>query len=272
MQESGTEARRIEKEIFGHPVIRENPYLTHFAGVAGGPTDAEVKDLILQLGTFSQEIALIRVGRKMYASYPYPRKQCGECGTCAAHTGAEERVDESCGDDSREDEGAYAAWLNATAALLLDAKKDLKGSIFGSATLASRETAHAIHQMERTYGNGNKLVSAGAHFALGVWTGVGSGKEMPQGENFFGELLKGVERYNLLRRKPAGLSLVPSALHAAPFLSERKLASEVLHAMNCVHGRQMALFSQEWFFGAKIALDAIEAFWFGLNKRRYMLK
>lgn len=270
MQESGTEAQRIEKEIFGHPVIRENPYLEHFARVPSGPTDAEVKDLIIQLGTFSQEVALIRVGRKMYVPYPYPRKQCGGCSTCVARNDLKGNAGAPRDGGSREDESAYAAWLNAAAALILDAEKDLKGEVFGVAALASRETVHAIHQLERTYGSENKQKSAGARFALGVWAGIGIDKEVPAGENFFSEILKGIERYNSLRRVPNGLSLVPTASHAAPFLSERRFVVDALQkTVNCAHHSRH---TAEWFFGAKIALDAIEMFWFGLNKRRHTLK
>ncbi|MBI3074816.1 MAG: hypothetical protein HYY92_01195 [Parcubacteria group bacterium] len=241
MREHGQVPTRVENEILVHHVITENPYLDWFSSAEEGPSNAQVKELIIQMSVLLQESVIIRRKRGIVA----------------------EKADYYISDTR------FREWLQAVAnAMPIDVEKDLKGHILGSVALATRETTHALHQLGRTYGSSNERKRAGASFALGIWAGYGLGKA--GGKNFLYQIIDGIRRHNIARRHPKGLPVFSDTPFSMPFYPEQVNAERVLRQMKELHEFDVS-HDADWFFGAKQALDALWVFWFGLDKRKFTL-
>lgn len=244
----------VENEIIPrHAVLTENPYTTWFAETKEGPSTAQVKDLVIQMSVLSQESVIMRRKRQSGAAK-------------AEHHPTDEM---------------FVKWLHEVAdALPIDPEKDLRGRALGSVELATRETRHALHQLERTYGSANGRISAGASFALGLWAGYGivGGSHFPR-VSFLTQIRAGILHHNTVRRRPLGIPEIPTvAFFGDLFFPEQVNADRVVRRLSEFREPGSALTDwwlganrTEWFFGQKHALDALYVFWFGLDKRKFTL-
>jgi len=255
--------RRIESELFGHPVIQANPYTSWFK--RGLAEEAQVRDLIEQFSVFSNHFIVVQAKRLANADSE-EGERCArsilvnECGVAMEpRTGSTEgrRFSSS---------NAHLEWLRATGrALGLDPRR------LGPWELGRPETHSFLAGLDRTYGSRDGLVGAGASFAIESWAsfGIGRGPE-ERSRNFWAELIAGLEGFDRRRRRPLGLPELPLGFFRFHFVTE---AGHGVAVWDELRERVDASgFDEEKFLRAgREALDAILMFWTGLDQQRRLL-
>lgn len=251
---------RIETELLAHPVIHDNAYTRWFK--RGEAEHEDVVDLVTQFSVFSNHFLVAQVKRMVFAQTE-EGERCArnilvsECGVgLDARTGSVEGRAFATGN-------AHINWLRETGAAL-----GLSPMTLGRWSLASPSTKKFLRGLERAYGSADEDVGAGASFAIESWAAFGLGHAPEQeARNFWSELIAGLEAHNKHKRLPAGAAPIPLGF----FKYHREL--ETGHGAN-VWAELEASFRRPGFSRAKFlrggrqALDAIRAFWVGLDEAR----
>lgn len=253
----------LEREFFSHPVIRANPYTAWFS--RGEADDAQVEDLVIQFSVFSNHFLVAQVKRMVNA------------GTLEGEACARAILVNECGvgldPRSGSAEGRVFASANAHLNWLreLGAELGLAPMALGRWENALPSTKRFLLDLERTYGSRDGQVGSGASFAIETWAahGLGLGTELEAG-NFWCQLIRGLEAHNRAWRAPRGLSPLPLGF----FKYHRALESghgagvwAELEKSFAEPGFDAARFLR----GGKRALNAINAFWLGLDESRRRL-
>lgn len=251
--------RVVRRELFTHPVITANPYTAWFA--RGEADDDQIAELLVQFSVFSNHFLVLQVKRMVNAA-TIEGERCArnilmnECGVgLDPRTGSVEgRTFASA--------NAHLNWLREAGAVL-----GLEPMKLGRWRQGSAATRKFLNGLDKTYGSHDGMVGAGASFAIECWaaSGLGGGPALEAG-NFWRQLIRGLEAVNK-RRTEEGLEVIP--LGFFKFHAE----IEAGHGVN-VWRELEETFAQPGFDakrflrGGKKALDAIEAFWLGLDASR----
>lgn len=258
--ELGFFKKRISKEFFEHPVIVNNPYTKWFKN---GPANSEqVKDLILQFSVFSNHFIVVQAKRMVNAK-TLEGEECAraillnECGVAQdVKTGSIEGHMFSV-------KSAHLNWLREIANML-----QIDSRLIGKWETASKSTHDFLDGLDKTYGSMDGMVGEGASFAIETWAsfGIGEGDEA-ESNNFWKELVAGIESYNNNCRIPQNLKPISTGFFLYHFQTEAGHGANVWKELEDTFYQPD--FDEEKFIEAgKIALGAIYTFWLGLDESR----
>lgn len=250
----------IEKDFFKHEVIQNNSYTKWFKkGEAG---TEQVKDMIQQFSVFSNHFLVVQCKRMVNA-----QTEEGERGArwiLSNEIGV--ALDPKTGSTDGQKfstKAAHINWLRDTAAPLGFGRNDL-----GRWDLGTDTTKKFLKGLDETYGSFDENIGAGASFAIESWAAFGIGKG-PQEEsnNFWQELITGLKAYNEKFQIPKGLKPIPLGFFQYHFQIESGHGANVLHELEETYAAPS--FNEEKYLeGGRKALEAIHAFWLGLDKTR----
>ncbi|QPJ61621.1 MAG: hypothetical protein G3M70_06865 [Candidatus Nitronauta litoralis] len=248
----------IEKEIHQHPVIISNVYCKWFK--RGEASEAQIVDLFEQFAVFSKWFLLAQMMRMLQASDLEAEIQAryilvNELGVGISPDSATEN-------QLFKTSWAHINWLRETAKPLpLDATQ------LGSWNSASLATRKFIEGLERNYGSKDGNVGHGASYAIETWASWGiGGSEADENNNFWKELISGLEKCNS-RRRQNNQPEIPLDFFLFHFNSEKQHGDNVFDELR--HSFDKPEFHyEEFLFGARKALEAIHTFWLGLNNAR----
>ena len=253
---------KIDRELYPHPVIQNNPYTKWFR--LGQASDEQVKDLIIQFGVFSMWFLPIEAERMACAA--------GTPGEKASRIILASELGVNLNMKTNDIEGetyshldAHIAWLRKMGVPLMIAP-----SILGRWEYGHESTHKFLKLLKKVYASKNVSIGSGASFAIESWAGFGIGKGEEEQNNFWHELIAGLRIYNENRRTKNLDSLHDGffrhhfVLESAHVASVEEECGEIFkwEDFNATH----------WFFGAKRALDAIYIFWNGLDEARKRLE
>jgi hypothetical protein len=252
--------RCVERDVYSHEVIRQNPYTKWFK--RGEANTAQVRDLVVQFSVFSNHFIPLEAKRMVNAATEAEEKEA------RAILGSEIGVSIDAGTGSIEGHrfshnAAHIKWLRDIGEML-----GLDRNQLGKWALGSPATHQFLHRLEEVYGSPDNSIGAGASFAIESWAGFGIGKgEEAESNNFWKELIVGLEIYNQKNRKNLGLQPLNVGFFKLHF------GLETGHVANVEHELSEAFFSpgfdqKKWFYGASRALDSILIFWRGLDEKR----
>jgi hypothetical protein len=141
----------------------------------------------------------------------------------------------------------------------------------GKWALGSEATHAFLKRLEEVYGSPDNNLGSGASFAIESWAGYGIGKgEEAESNNFWRELIVGLERYNHKNRKGLGLPPLNIGFFRFHFGLESGHVANVEHEMAEVFLRR-DFDRNKWLYGANEGLEAILLFWKGLDETRRKL-
>lgn len=256
-------AERVNR-LYDHEVVRNSRYCKWFK--LGNANTPQIIDLIEQWFVFSRHFPWIQA------------KRMSNSDTWEGEEGAREILMNECGvpinmrtgkaeGNPFSHENAHLNWLRVIARDLgLDPSPDKMGRWIDG----SPSTIAFLEGLDRTYGSFDGQVGAGASFAIeSCWAGYGLGIPELEADNFWNELIAGLDAYNSKYRQ--GLSPLDTSF----FSYHRDL--EIEHARNVedelIETILHTQFNEEKFFdqGALPALDAINMFWVGLYEKAMQL-
>lgn len=253
----------IENDFFQHPVIQNNPYTKWFKN--GEANTAQVRDMIMQFSVFSNHFLVVQCKRMVNANTEEGEK--GARWILANEIGVNlDPKTGSCEGQKFFTKAAHINWLRDTAAPLgLDARK------MGSWDVGTEATHKFLNGLDETYGSRDVNVGAGASFAIESWAAFGIGKG-PQAEsnNFWRELVVGLDSYNTNYQKPKGLPEIPVGFFQFHFEIESGHGANVFHELEETFFDK-AFNQQKYLEGGSKALEAIYTFWCGLDEARTRL-
>lgn len=246
--------RRIETEFFRHPVIVRNPYTRWFK--RGLASDDQVRDLLLQFSVFSNHFIVLQAKRMVNAATEEGERSArmilvSECGVAMdGHTGSAEGR-------TFATRNAHLNWLRDCARPLgLDPRR------MGRWDVGSPATHAFLEGLDRTYGSRDGDTGAGASFAIENWAAFGIGGPQ-EGENFWKELIVGLEKVNE-RRRGEGSQPLPLAFFTYHFQLETGHGANVWREFVDMAGAP-GFDGEKFLQGGRDALDAIHTFWLGLG-------
>ncbi len=254
---------RIKKEFFQHQVIVNNPYTKWFK--KGEANTEQIKDLIIQFSVFSNHFIVVQCKRMVYASTIEGEEAAraillNECGVgMNVKTGSIEG-------QKFTTPNAHLNWLRKMAETL-----DISPKIIGRWGSGTKHTHKFLEGLDQTYGSLDGIVGAGASFAIETWAafGIGETKE-EESNNFWDELVVGLESYNQKHRLPKALSSVPLGFFKYHFETEAGHGVSVWKELEETFSEPD--FDEEKYLKAgKTALEAIYTFWLGLDETRKRL-
>jgi hypothetical protein len=162
---------------------------------------------------------------------------------------------------------AHIKWLRDIGEML-----GLERDELGKWALGSPETHRFLTNLEKVYGSPDNNIGSGASFAIESWAGFGIGHgDVAESNNFWKELIVGLEGYNSRNRKPLKLPPLNVGFFRFHFGLETGHVANVEHELQETFGSP-AFDSDKWFSGADRALAAILVFWKGLDKTRRQLE
>ena len=252
--------QRIEKEFFQHPVIVNNPYTKWFK--KGEANTEHIKDLILQFSVFSNHFIVVQAKRMVNATTLEGEESArsillNECGVgMNVKTGSIEG-------QRFTTENAHINWLRKIANMI-----DVNPKLLGRWEIGTEETHKFLEGLDKTYGSHDGQIGAGASFAIETWAayGIGNGKEAEL-NNFWMELVMGIEGYNKHYRTPKNLPSLPTGFFQYHFETEAGHGVSVWQELKETYVQND--FDEEKYMKAgKLALEAIYTFWLGLDKTR----
>lgn len=248
---------RIEREFFAHPVITANPYTKWFR--RGLADDAQVRDLLLQFSVFSNHFIAIQAKRLVNAATEAGERTAryilvSECGVgMDPATGSTEGR-------SFATANAHLNWLRQTGiAAGLDPRR------MGRWDQGAPETHAFLEGLERSYGSRDGSVGAGASFAIENWAAFGIGRGEAERDNFWKELIVGLEAVNA-RRVRGGRPPLPLAFFTYHFQLETGHGANVWRELEA--GFAAEFDPEQFLAGGREALDSIHTFWKGLDRSR----
>ena len=255
--------RRIEAEIYQHEIIQQNSYTKWFK--RGGATTSQVADLVTQFSVFSNHFIPLEAKRMVNSATEEEEMEARAI--LASEIGVS--IDPKTGNIEGHrfsHNSAHIKWLRDVGEML-----GLNRDALGKWALGSPSTHRFLTNLEKVYGSPDNNIGSGASFAVESWAGYGIGKgEEVESNNFWKELITGLEGYNQRNRAP--LQLPP--LNVGFFRFHFGLESG--HVANVEHELQQTFAnpgfdSDKWFTGATRALEAIRVFWNGLDRSRRKL-
>ena len=256
--------RRVEREIHAHDVVRQNPYTRWFK--KGTANVDQVTDLVIQFSVFSNHFLPLEAKRMVNAATEAEEKKArsilgSEIGVpIDIHTGNIEGFTFS-------HDNAHIKWLRDIGETLGLGRDQL-----GKWALGSQATHRFLENLEKVYGHPDNNIGSGASFAIESWAGFGIGEgEEAEGNNFWKELIVGLEAYNKKHREALDLHPIDVGFFQLHF------NLELGHVANVEEELSEAFFSpgfdqEQWYYGAREALDAIHIFWKGLDEKRRTLE
>lgn len=253
----------IEKEFFQHPVIVNNPYTKWFK--EGTANTEQVKDLILQFSVFSNHFIVVQAKRMVNAMTLEGEESAraillNECGVgMDVKTGSIEG-------QRFTTPNAHINWLRKIARML-----ELDQRIVGRWEIGTKSTHDFLNGLDKTYGSHDGQIGSGASFAIETWAayGIGHGAK-EESNNFWKELVLGLEGYNKKYRISKGLESLPLGFFQYHFETEAGHGTNVWQELEQTF--KQSDFDQEKYLKAgKMALEAIYTFWLGLDETRKRL-
>lgn len=255
--------KRIEKDFFKHPVIVNNPYTKWFK--KGNANIDQVKDLILQFSVFSNHFIVVQAKRMVNAE------------TLEGEISARAILLNECGVGMNVKSGsiegqrfttpnAHINWLRRVADIL-----EIDPRSVGRWETGTKATHDFLRGLDKTYGSHDGQVGSGASFAIETWAAYGIGKsKKEESNNFWMELVSGLESFNKKHRTPNKLKPLPIGFFKYHFETEAGHGTNVWNELEeTFHQRN---FNEEKYISAgKIALEAIYTFWLGLDENRKKL-
>src|SRR5688572_6976049 len=260
MKQIASLREELTATVFAHEVIQRNPYTKWFK--RGEANTDQVVDLVVQFSVFSNHFIPLEAKRMVNAATEEAEKEA------RAILGSEIgiSIDATTGNIEGHrfsHNSAHIKWLRDIGEML-----GLDRNQLGKWSLGSPSTHQFLQELEAVYGSPDNNIGSGASFAIESWAGFGIGKG-PEAEsnNFWKELITGLDGYNFRNRKALGLP----PLNVGFFKFHFGLESG--HVANVEHELEGIFFSPEfdqekWFFGAGKALEAIHVFWKGLDESR----
>ena len=252
---------RKQREIDGHEVIVNNRYTKWFK--LGLATPAQLIDLIEQFSVFSNWFRVILCLRMVLARTDAEEESCRNI--LANEFGVGINIATGNAEGKRfAHKNCHLEWLRDLGAMV-----GLERRALGRDELATQETETFIRLLMGLYSNPD-TEGQGASFGIETWAGFGIGTEEKH-NNFWQELITGLEGFNERSRLPQGLMPLPDKF----FLHHRNL--ETAHVVSVERELEKTFFDpsfdeEKWFAGARQALDAIQLFWEGLDKTRKRLE
>ena len=205
--------QRIEKEFFQHPVIVNNPYTKWFK--QGTANTEQVKDLIRQFSVFSNHFIVVQTKRMVNARTIKGEEAAraillNECGVgINVKTGSIEG-------QRFTTPNAHINWLRKMSEIL---EIDMK--LIGRWETGTKATHDFLNGLDKTYGSYDEQVGSGASFAIETWAAFGIGHgEGQESDNFWKELIVGLESYNKHHRISKNLKPVPLGFFQYHFETE----------------------------------------------------
>src|SRR5262245_44272989 len=263
MKQIASLREELTSRVFAHEVIQRNPYTKWFK--LGEANTQQVIDLVVQFSVFSNHFIPLEAKRMVNAATEEEEKEA------RAILGSEigVSIDATTGNIEGHrfsHNAAHIKWLRDIGEML-----GLDRNQLGKWGLASPATQEFLKRLEDVYGSPDNNIGSGASFAIESWAGFGIGKgEEPESNNFWRELIVGLERYNRKSRKDIGL--VPLNIGFFRF----HFGLESGHVANVEHEMAEVFFApdfdaEKWFYGGAEALKAIHVFWKGLDESRQKL-
>ena len=264
MKELASLRDELTAGVYAHEVIQRNPYTKWFK--LGEANTDQVVDLVVQFSVFSNHFIPLEAKRMVNAATEEEEKEA------RAILGSEIGVSIDAATGNIEGHrfshnAAHIKWLRDIGEML-----GLDRNQLGKWALASPATQEFLKRLEEVYGSPDNNIGSGASFAIESWAGCGIGKDADaESNNFWRELIVGLEKYNQKYRK--GLGLVPLNIGFFRF----HFGLETGHVANVENELAEVLkrpdFDQaKWNWGATEALNAILVFWKGLEASRRRLE
>ena len=255
--------RKVQSDLLQHEVITNNPYTKWWK--QGDANTAQLVDLLRQFSVFSNHFV------------PIQAKRMANAATEAAERGARAilgneigvALDVPTGDIEGGDfshREAHINWLRDIGELL-----GIDRHALGRWAIGTQATHSFLEQLEATYGSRDPNVGAGASFAVETWAawGIGEGAEA-EANNFWKELIVGIQGYNAKHRVPHGLKPIPTGFFQYHFDIEKGHASNVMAELRETFEEEQFR-EDKWLEGGFQALDAVYVFWRGLDMARKKL-
>jgi hypothetical protein len=252
--------KRIEKDFFRHPVIVKNPYTKWFK--KGTANTEQVKDLILQFSVFSNHFIVVQAKRMVNAE------------TLEGEVSARAILLNECGVGMNVKSGsienqrfttpnAHINWLRRVADILGIDQRSV-----GKWETGTKATHDFLRGLDKTYGSHDGQVGSGASFAIETWAAYGIGKSIKEeSNNFWMELVSGLESFNKRHRTPNKLKPLPVGFFKYHFETEAGHGTNVWNELEETYHQES--FNEEKYISAgKIALESIYTFWLGLDETR----
>ncbi len=263
MREVASLKDELTRVVYDHEVIRNNPYTKWFK--QGDANTAQVIDLITQFSVFSNHFIPLEAKRMVNAATEAEEKEA------RAILGSEIGVSIDAATGNIEGHrfshnAAHIKWLRDLGEML-----GLDRNQLGKWALGSEATHRFLKELEDVYGSPDNNIGSGASFAIESWAGYGIGKG-PEAEsnNFWKELINGLEAYNRKNRNGTGLPPLNMGFFKFHFGLESGHVANVEHELAEVFERP-DFDRARWLYGASRALDAILIFWVGLDETRRSL-
>lgn len=260
-------SQEIEKTLLNHKVIIANPYTKWFK--LGEANPAQVMDLFRQFSVFSNYFLIIQCKNMVFAETM--EEETGARGILGSELGVS--MDVETGDIEGKKFGhrkAHINWLRETAEpLCQDFNIDPK--ILGRWSLGYHTTHEFLKRLECYYASPDRNRRAGATFAVEQWAafGIGHGEEC-ESNNFWRELVVGLEKFNKIYRRPKKLKPINPKFFQWHFDIELGHAHNVMDQLRAIYVTDT--FDPElWLEGGEESLDALSIFWDGLNEARLRL-
>ena len=255
--------KKIETNFFQHSVIVNNPYTKWFK--QGQANTEQIKDLILQFSVFSNHFIVVQAKRMVNAQTLEGEEAAraillNECGVgMNIKTGSIEgqRFTKS---------NAHINWLRKIADMI-----GVNSKRVGRWEAGTKATHKFLEGLDKTYGSHDGQEGAGASFAIETWAAFGIGQgEKAESNNFWKELVVGLEGYNKHYRSPENLLPLPIGFFQYHFETEAGHGVSVWNELEETYS-QSDFDEEKYIKAGKIALESIYTFWVGLNESRKKL-
>jgi len=254
----------IEKEFFQHPVIVNNPYTKWFK--QGLANSEQVKDLLLQFSVFSNHFIVVQCKRMVNATTLEGEESAraillNECGVgMNVKTGSIEG-------QKFTTVNAHINWLRKIASMM-----NIEPGELGRWEVGTKATHEFLDGLDKTYGSHDGLIGSGASFAIETWAAYGIDHgEKEELNNFWKELVMGLEAYNHKCRAPKNLPLLPLGFFQYHFETEAGHGANVWNELEEIYN-QPDFDEKKYLEAGKAALKAIYTFWLGLDETRKKLE
>lgn len=251
---------KIDRDLYPHPVIQNNPYTKWFK--LGLANDEQVKDLITQFSVFSLHFVYIEAKRGAFANNI--KSEIASWELVASELGSGINIATGSVDGQKiYRKNSHIEWLRS-----MGAELGLDQEMLGHWYLANAHTKKFLRELEKAYASEDGNIGSGASFAIENWAafGIGGGQEA-ESNNFWKELITGMEIYNQNNRVAKEFSPLDITFFTHHFALENCHRNSVVNELKEIFDEKN-FNGREWFYGARRALDAIYIFWQGLDEAR----
>src|SRR5262245_53069955 len=258
MKQIASLREELTSRVFAHELIQRNPYSKWFK--LGEANTEQLIDLVVQFSVFSNHFIPLEAKRMVNAATEEEEKEA------RAILGSEIGVSIDAATGNIEGHrfshsAAHIKWLRDIGEML-----GLDRNQLGKWALGSPATHDFLKRLEQVYGSPDNNIGSGASFAIESWAGFGIGKGAEaEANNFWRELIVGLEGYNQRNRKNLGLPPLNIGFFRFHFGLETGHVANVENELTEVFARP-DFDRVKWLFGAHEALEAIMIFWKGLDE------